>query len=286
MYGVTPVVGRDFTREDCEPTAPLVAMLGYGFWQSRYGGRPDVRGTTIRLDAAVATIVGVLPAWFDPSTPVSLPLRVSLAEFTRRGTGRVSVDARLRPGVTVEDAAARLTARLPRSNGIGEPVRVVVDSKLEGLTARYRTTINVFIGAVALIVAMAAVNVAGLLLARGAARRRELDVRASLGASRGRLMQQLVTESLVLGIPAGATGLDLAWLCLDLIVANIPLSLPANSPVALNVPVLAATMALLLITAVICGLMPAIRLSRANAGEVMHASRHVGSHSRGSPVSC
>jgi putative ABC transport system permease protein len=236
-----------------------------------------VLGTTIRLDGAVAAIVGVLPAWFDARTPVSVPLRLSVAEFARRGTGRVSVEARLRPGITVEDAAARLTARLPRSNGPGAPVRVVVTSQLEDVTSRYRTTINVFIGAVALIVAMAVVNVAGLLLARGTARQRELDVRASLGASRARVMRQLVTESLVLAIPAGAIGVVLAWLSLDAIVVNIPLSLPSNSPVTLNLTVLAATAGLLLITAVACGWWPAIRVSRANAGRVMQGHRQVGS---------
>jgi putative ABC transport system permease protein len=278
MFGVAPLIGRDFTREDCEDRAPLTALLGYGFWQSRYGGRADALGETIRLDGAVATIVGVLPAWFNGTTAVSLPLRVPPAEYSRRGSGRVWIEGRLKAGVSLEEARDRLTARIAGTNPGGREPKAIVESQLESTTSRYRTTIYVFVGAVTLIVVLAAVNVAGLLLARGAARRRELDVRASLGASRRQLLQQLLIESLILAIPAGVLGIALAWLSLDAIVANIPFRLPSNSPVTLNVTVLAATAALLLITAVLSGLAPAIRLSRTNVGAVMlRPNRQMGS---------
>ena len=277
MYGVTPLIGRDFTRADCERAAPAIALLGYGFWQSRYGGRSDAIGMTIRLDEEVATIVGVLPSWFNATTQVSQPLRVPVSEYSSRGTGRVSVEARLLPGISLEEASARISARTKPSNG-SPRARAVVTSQFAALTERYRTTVNVFIGAVALIVVLAGVNVAGLLLARGAARQRELDVRASLGASRGRLVRQLLTESVILAIPAGLIGVVLAWLSLDAVVLNIPLRLPSHAPVTLNLPVLAATTTLLLLTAVVAGLLPALRLSRANAGSVMvRANRQMGS---------
>jgi putative ABC transport system permease protein len=276
MYGVTPVIGRDFTREDCEPGAPAIALLGYGFWQSRYGGRADVIGTTIRLDDEVATIVGVLPSWFNATTQVSQPFRLPADEFASRGTGH-GVEARLRPGVSLEEAGARLSARTKPSHGSPQ-VRAVVTSQFDSITARYRTTIVVFVGAVALIVLLAAVNVAGLLMARGAARQRELDVRAALGASRARLVRQLLTESLILAVPAGVIGVALAWLSLDAIVANVPMRLPENAPVTLNIAVLAATAALLVVTAIVAGLMPALRLSRAQAGNIMlRANRQMGS---------
>jgi putative ABC transport system permease protein len=284
MHGVRPMIGRSFGRSDCEPGASLVALLGYGYWQSRYGGRQDVVGQTIRLDADVATIIGVLPASFNATTPLSLPLQIAAREFSRRGTGRVSVHGRLRPDVTLEQARAQLSARMtaaPRPDGSFPNVREIraaVTSRLDSATSRYRTTVNVFAGAVGLILFIAAVNVAGLLLARGAARQSELAVRASLGAGRGRLIRQLLTESVVLAIPGGALGVLLAWLSLDAIVANIPMALPSNSPVTLNLTVLAWTAALLLPTALLFGLAPAIRLSRVRIGSVLaRGGRQVGS---------
>jgi predicted permease len=290
MHGVAPIVGRDFAREDTDPGSPLVALLGYGYWQSHYGGRREVLGETIRLDEDVATIVGVLPSWFEARTTLSIPLRIPANEFSRRGTGRVSVYGRLRPDVTIEQARARLAARMPpltrRDGSVGE-VRVSVTSRLESAISQYRTTINVLAGAVGLILLIAGVNVAGLLLARGAARQSELAVRASLGARRGRLMRQLLTESLVLALPGGALGVLLAWLSLDVIVANIPLSLPSNSPVALNVKVLAFTVALLVPTAL---LLDSRRrsASHACASDPCSPAAAVRSarHSRGAAASC
>lgn len=276
MYGATPLIGRDFTRADCQPGAPAIALLGYGFWQSRYGGRSDALGTTIRLDDEVATIVGVLPAWFNKTVQVAQAFRVPAKEYASRGTGH-GVEARLRPGISLEAASARISSRTKPSNGSPQ-ARAVVTARFDSITSRYRTTINVFVGAVALIVLLAAVNVSGLLLARGAARQGELDVRASLGASRARLMRQVLTESLILAVPAGVIGVAVAWLSLDVIVGNVPLRLPENAPVTLNVPVLAATAVLLIITAIVAGLMPALRLSRAKAGNItLRTNRQIGS---------
>ena len=272
MHGVTPLLGRDFTREDTEFGAPAVVLLGYGFWQSRYAGRPDVIGETIRLDDDVATIIGVLPASFDADVPVASPLQVPPEEVPQRGTGRVSVYGRLRPGLTVDQAGADLSARMasaPLPDGSAMPVRVIVSSRLESIVSRYQTTVNIIVGAVGLILLLACVNVAGLLLARGAARQSELAVRASLGAGRPRLIRQLLTESGVLALAGGVAGVFLAWLSLDAIVANIPISLPANTPVTLNLRVLAATVALLVPTVLLFGLAPAMSLSRVRIGSAL-----------------
>lgn len=272
MHGVTPLLGRDFTTEDTEFGASAVALLGYGYWQSRYAGRRDVIGETIRLDDGVATIIGVLPASFNADIPLSRPLRIPPDEVTRRGTGRVTVFARLRPGVSVGRAGAELSARMagqPLPDGAAQPARVIVSSQLESAVDGYRTTVTILAGAVGLILLLACVNVAGLLLARGAARRSELALRASLGAGRPRLIRQLLTESLVLALAGGGGGVLLAWLCLDAIVANIPMSLPANTPVTLNLRVLAATAALLVPTVLLFGLAPALSLSRVRIGPAL-----------------
>jgi len=286
MHGVTPLIGRNFSREDTDPAAPLVALLGYGYWQSRYAGRDNVVGETVRFDTESATIIGVLPPWFNATTPVSTPTRLGPDRYARRGTGSATgtVYARLRPGITIEQARERVSARMERRtlpDGKETTSTVAIQSELEDALAQSRTTIRVLAGAVALILLIACVNVAGLLLARGASRQAELAVRASMGAGRGRLIRQLLTESVVLAIPGGTLGLLLAWVSLDAIVANIPLSMPSNSPVILNLKVLAATVALLVPTAVLFGLWPAIRLSRVELGAVLAR----GGRQRGSALS-
>ena len=264
MHGVTPIHGRGLTRDDTNPGSPLVALLGYGYWQSRYGGRDDVIGESIRLDDESATIVGVLPAWFNATTPLTTPLRVPDRMFSSRGTGAVRVDARLRPGITIEQARERLQAQM--SNAPMPPrdrrdARPFIKSRLESSTLPYRASVVVFAGAVGLILLIAAVNVAGLLLARGSARSSEFAVRASLGAGRGRLIRQLLTESLALAIPATALGLLLAWLSLGIIEANLPFTLPQNSPIAINRTVLLMTIALLVPTTLLFSMVPAFRLT-------------------------
>ena len=263
MHGVAPFLGRDFTREDTQVGAPLVALLGYGYWQSRYGGRTDVIGESIRLDDGVATVVGVVPAAFRADTPLFRPLRIPLEEAPRRGTGRVSVYGRLQPDMTIEQAGARLSAEMPPDEAGVQP-RAIVQSRLESTTSRYRTTVIVLVTAVGLILLIACVNVAGLLLARGAARRPELATRAALGAGSLRLTQQLLTESVVLAGVGGLVGVLLAWAMLDTIVASIPMSIPVDSPVDINLRVLTATLVLLLPTVLLFGLLPAMRLSRGN----------------------
>ncbi|MDP3719651.1 MAG: ABC transporter permease [Acidobacteriota bacterium] len=273
IHGVAPLLGRDFTLEDTQFGAPAVALLGYDYWQSRYGGRREVVGETIRLDDGVVTIVGVLPASFNAKVPLARPLQVPLAEMAMRGSGRLSVMARLQNGVTPAQAGERLLARVsgasPDPDLHGTPVRVVVSSELESAVNRHQVTVNIIASAVALILLLACVNVAGLLLARGAARQPELAVRASLGAGRLRLIRQLLTESVVLALAGGVVGVMLAWLGLNAIVANVPMTLPANVPVTVNLRVLTATVALLVPTVMLFGLVPAVRLSQVRVVSAM-----------------
>jgi putative ABC transport system permease protein len=283
MLGVTPILGRGVTRADCDPSTPLVALISYGYWRSHFGGRDDVLGQALRLDDETATIVGVLPAWFEPKMAVSLPLRVPPSQFTWRGTGRVSVYARLRPGITLDQARTRLSAVTPATTGphaIGHDPHARLESLLEDTLSGYRTTVLVFATAVALILLIACVNAGGLLLARGAERQSEFAIRASIGADRKRLVRQLLTESLVLSTVSGIAGVGVAWLSLDAIVANVPMSLPTNSPVTVNLQVLAGAVVLLAGTALLAGVIPALRLSRVRVTPTLGRGGRTGALSR------
>ncbi|OFW08819.1 MAG: hypothetical protein A3H96_08185 [Acidobacteria bacterium RIFCSPLOWO2_02_FULL_67_36] len=279
LHGVQPFLGRGFGPEDMHRGAPPVVILGYDFWRSRFGGDRAIVGTTVRLDNQPATIVGVLPQGFYAKSKVWRPLQPPDSVFTQRGSG-ASTYGRMRPGIDIEEAQrtlAELTARLDREQG-REAGTVRLESLYESTTAGYFTTTKILTAAVGFILLIACINVAGLLLARGAARRPELAIRASIGAGRARLFRQLLTESVVLSVAGGAVGLLLAWISLDVLVANIPLSLPSNSPVTLNLRVLAFAAGLSLATGTCFGLVPAIRLSGVRVTDALsHAGRRQGS---------
>ena len=244
VFGATPVLGRPFNADDMTPNAPPVLLLSNAYWRSHFGGDPGVIGRSIRFDDGTATIVGVLPAGFESDTPMWRPMHV--ADPAQRGSGRV-VTARLANGISSEEAERRLTplaATMPGPDGQPRKQAIRAASMLDDARTRYRTTVNVLAGAVGTILIIACVNVAGLLLARGATRQAELAVRASIGAGRGRLIRQLLTESVVLAVAAGLVGVVVAWLSLDALVANVPLAFSPDAPAALNVRVLGAALGL------------------------------------------
>ncbi len=263
-YGVAPSLGRSIQLDDTRQGAPAVALVGHAFWQTRFGGDPNVLCRTIRVQDKPVTIVGVLPAGFFNNTAIWQASQWADAWLPLRGSG-TPVIARLRPGVTPEQASRTLEAATPPTSAEGSaPVqtRVLVTSMYEDETSGYGNTFRTLAWAVALIVIIACVNVAGLLLARGAARQVEFAMRASLGAARGRLIRQLLIESLMLGLAGGIVGIVLAYVSLDSLVAVLPLSLPLNSPAAINVTVLGLAMGLTVVSALLFGLVPAVRLSR------------------------
>ncbi len=278
MYGVTPFLGRTFSDAEYETVDPSVVLLGHDFWKTRFGGDRNVVGTTVKLNEEPVSVIGVLPSWFYAETEIWRPFDLR-RDATRRGSG-AGIDARLRPGLSLEAAQAELNALMTRaSQARGGPAATVrLTSMYQAATRSNVKTARVIAYGVGLVLLLACVNVAGLLLARGAARRPELAVRASIGARRGRLVRQLLTENLVLAGTGAALGVLLAWLSLDLLVANVPMSLPDNAPVDINVKVLAFAVAMALVTTALFGLFPAWRMSRVTAGDVLaRAGRGQGS---------
>jgi predicted permease len=262
-YGIAPILGRSIQPDDTREGAPPVALLGYAFWQREFGGDRNVLGRDIRIQNRPVTIVGVLPAGFYSETTVWQAKQFSGGMLTGRGSGTPAI-ARLRPGVTLAQAKAALDAVTPASAGpTSTPAHVVIESMYADETSPFGATIRTLSLAVGLILIIGCVNVAGLTLARGATRDTELAIRAAIGAGRGRLVRQLLTESLLLAMAGALLGVLLAYASLDSLVALIPLSLPANSPVVINTTVLAFALGLTFLTALLFGLVPALKLSRA-----------------------
>lgn len=268
LYQMAPLLGHGLTRTDLSAGAPHVALLGYRYWQSHFAGRRDVLGRVVRFaDEGPATVIGVLPADFYPRTALWRPhTNFNHSDMSdRRGMG-TDAYARLRPGVSLPMAEAEMTdvaRRVARERGQSTDVRVTLEPLRTSTVSGYGTTISILTAAVGFVLLIACVNVAGLLMARGTARQSELAIRASIGAGRGRLVRQLLTESLVLAVAAAVLGAMIAWAALDSLVSLIPLDLPYSSSPTLNLSVLAFSIALSAATSLAFGLMPAITLSRA-----------------------
>jgi putative ABC transport system permease protein len=265
-FGVAPVLGRGFTPEEETSGRGQVVVVSHGFWQRRFGSDPGAVGKTIMLNGVPLTVVGVAPRGFRVQGDAELwrPLRTDTTQGRR--SDYLFVVGRLKPGVTRERAqaematiATRLQRQYPETNtnwGVD-----VVPLKDE-IVGEVRPALLVFMGAVSLVLLIACANVANLLLARAAAREREIAIRATLGAGQARLFRQMLTESVVLGVAGGAVGLVLAAWGVDAIQAARPDLLPRLDEVGLDWRVLAFTLLLSVATGVLFGLAPALRLAR------------------------
>lgn len=283
--GVEPQLGREFTIDEERPGSAPVAMVEHAFWQTRLGGDPEVIGRTIVLSGKPHTIVGVLPPDFEfvqsyTGAPSVVVVSFSNLDEPSRHRGNhpgIYVLGRLAPGVTLAQArdelrgiGAALEQEHPEENGQLRPVVVTLS---ERLVRDVRGAVLLLAGAVLLVVLVAIVNVAGLLLARGIARQKELAVRAALGAGRRALVRQLLAEALVLALAGGLVGLLVALWGLDALGAAIRASgLPLISRPELNGAVLGVSAAGALGAGALAGLLPALALSEPRLHDVLKAA--------------
>ena len=268
---VAPLHGRTFTSADAVPGSDHVVILGYDLWQSRFAGDTGVIGHDLQIDGDPYNVVGIMPLGFSfPKTKAEVwtPLSLVRSQESSSGGRYLTTVARLKPGITLEQArqdmlrVGHFTAEVRPDFDKGWSASV--NSLLEDVTLDVRRPLWVLLASVGFLLLIACANVANLLLMRGAGRLRELAVRAALGASRWRLIRQLLVESLLLSLMGMAFGLLLATFGLHSLLALIPSDapLPRSEPISIDAPVLLFTFLASLATAVVFGLVPALRLSR------------------------
>jgi putative ABC transport system permease protein len=275
---VKPTLGRVLTREEDKPGAQPLVVLSYGLWQRRFGGDPNIINKDIKLNDQNYTVIGVTPAGFQ--YPARVELWVSVGRLTGseawQGRGNhmgLYGIARLKPGVTVEQARAEMesiSASLAKEYSVTNQGHwaAIVPLK-ESVVGDAGLALWILLGAVGVVLLIACANVTNLLLARAATRQREIVVRLAVGASRWRIVRQLLTESALLALLGGSLGVMLAAWGVDLILAISPGSLPRADEIALNRGVLAFTTAVSLLTGVAFGLIPALQSSRARLYETL-----------------
>jgi putative ABC transport system permease protein len=268
FLGVRALIGRTFNEEDARPGAPAVFVMNHKLWTSRFGSDPSLVGKSFVLNGVPTTLVGVMPKRFSKlGSDLYLPIVLDRADpaLSRRYW---RLQARLRPGVTLAQAEAEVALVAPRLSKVypdnyPKAFNVRVLRWADSIVGQFKNTLYSLAAAVALLLLIACSNVANMLLARAAAREKEMAVRASLGASRGRLVRQLLVESLLLATAGAVLGCVFAHYGLQAIVAAIPLgSVPQEAVIQLNLRVLFFSLAVAVLTAVVFGLVPALQTAR------------------------
>ncbi len=277
MLGATPMLGRVFLPEEDLPGKPATIVLTYGFWQRQYAGDATIIGRSITLDGHPYAVVGVLSSGFGLNHEV-LPTVAGIdrpdlflppADEARipdnYGSENYNILARLKPGVTMQQAQSDITviaARIREAKHRDRSFTISVVPLIDQVVGNVRTSLLILMGAVALVLLIACTNVANLLLSRAAVRRREIAIRAALGAGRARVVRQLLTESILLSVFGGAAGLAIATLSLSVARRMHPGNIPRLDELAMDWRVLCFTLAVSILTGVVFGLAPALRASR------------------------
>ena len=278
LLGVSPAIGRAFTPAEDAAGGDHVAVLSYELWQERFGGRSTVLGERVLLDGTPYTVIGVLPAGFRlfQNAQVFLPLGPFLAvQPPDRGWHPgIQPIARLRDGVSLTQAntdiagiAARLEKAYPQTNS---KTALMVSGARDLMVQGVRTALLVLLGAVAGVLLIACINVAGLLLARGLTRRRDVAMRVALGASHARVVGHVIAESVVISIAGGVAGLVLAAFSVPLLLSLVGPTLPRADTVSVDARVVVFTFALALVTGIAFSLFPALQLTRVDVREALN----------------
>jgi putative ABC transport system permease protein len=273
VLGVEPVLGRDFQTAEDQLHGPDVAIVSDGLWRRRFGGDPAMIGRQVTLDDKLYTIIGVMPAGFDnvlaPAAELWTPLQYDMSLGSAWGHHLRTV-GRLKSGISLEqatreiDALAHAVLQERRPVTYGANIKFVIASLQDEVTRSIRPALVAIVGAVALLLVIAGVNVTNLLLARGAQRRSEFAVRAALGAGRAQLIRQVVTESLLLAFVGGSLGLIFAAFGVDALKALSPPGLPRAEAIGLDRTVFLFALCSSALVGVLVGLIPALHISRDN----------------------
>jgi putative ABC transport system permease protein len=301
VLGVNPILGRTFTAEEDQPGHNLEVVIGYGLWQRRFNRDREIIGQSLKLNGQGYTVIGVMPAGFSfprgaempayfqlPSqSEVWSPLAADAKKISQRGNNvNNGVVARLKPGITLQQAhvemntiAGRLAQQYPATDaGFG----VLLVPLRDQIMGSLRLALFVLMGAVGFVLLIACANVANLLLAKGAAREKELAIRSALGARRWRIIRQLMTESVVLSLTGGVLGLALAFIGVGFLIDVTPDNIPGIKDVAIDFRVLGFTLLVSILTGIIFGTAPALQSSKADINEPLKeggrgstAGRHV-----------
>jgi predicted permease len=278
FLGVKLEAGRNFTPEECLDNGSPAVILSHGLWERRFGGDRSILGQKITLNDRTTTIVGVLPASFDfrsvftPGSRSDMLVPFPITDRTDRYGNTLAVIGRLKPGVTVAQAQQEfdvINDQLRKAHPDRYSFGARLTSLQDHLTARFRRGLVVLLAAVGVVLLIACTNLSNLLLARATARRKEVAIRSALGATRNRLVRQLMTESLFVSLTGAVLGLGLSYVAIRALAALRDISIPLLATVHIDTTALLFTMAAAIATGVLMGVVPAMQVSTAHASEAM-----------------
>jgi predicted permease len=297
----SPALGRAITTDDNQLGREKIAIISHALWQSMFGSATDILHRSLQLDGKSYQIIGVMPAGFEyphssdlpygnsqyKTTQIWIPLALTPQQLASRDSASGNAVARLKPGVSITQAQAEMAATMVRLDKLHDPQMhgwgALVASFVDSTVGHVRSLLWLLFAAVGIVLLIACGNAANLLLARAASRMRELGVRVALGAHRSRIIRQLLTEALLIGLASGALGIGFAYAFLRVLPHLDPGNIPRLHEASLDMRVLLFTVAVSLLTSLLTGILPALAISRVNLTDFLAtaSSRSVaGSHTR------